>query len=264
MNYLILIYKKILRKKKITQSNITNTNSNINSSNYSNNLKTENGIEKKIFNNRNKKNIFNIQNNNKKQNSLNDLSNKNSIKLNNLFNNDKLSSIINKKIKVLYKTERPKINNNSSSNSNSKSKNNFLFSNEFYNNIDLTNKKITRKTNSLRSFNSSHKKVFDKNNNNNSNKKSTISNYKNSKKNLALNYNLKSINYKEKSKPVFQNNDLFFKNQKRLNLSNKEILQSFGNFPAKKTNIVTLNSKKKIVYPVNNKNKLNNNKIKLF
>ena len=251
-------------KKKITQSNITNTNSNINSSNYSNNLKTENGIEKKIFNNRNKKNIFNIQNNNKKQNSLNDLSNKNSIKLNNLFNNDKLSSIINKKIKDLYKTERPKINNNSSSNSNSKSKNNFLFSNEFYNNIDLTNKKITRKTNSLRSFNSSHKKVFDKNNNNNSNKKSTISNYKNSKKNLALNYNLKSINYKEKSKPVFQNNDLFFKNQKRLNLSNKEILQSFGNFPAKKTNIVTLNSKKKIVYPVNNKNKLNNNKIKLF
>ena len=256
--------QKYPENKKVTQSNITNTNSNINSSNYSNNLKTENGIEKKIFKNRNKKNILNIHNNNKKQNSLNDLSNKNSIKLNNFFNNDKLSSIINKKISDLYKTERKKINNNSSSNSNSKSKNNFLFSNEFYNNIDLNNKKITRKTNSLRSFNNSHKKVFDKNNINNSNKKPTISNYKNNKKNLALNYNLKSINYKEKSKPVFYNNELFFKNQNKLNLSNKEILQSFGNYPLKKPNIVTINSKKKVVYPVNNKNKINNNKIKLF
>ena len=251
-------------KKKITQSNITNTNSNINSSNYSNNLKTENGIEKKNFNNRNKKNILNIGNNNKKQNSLNDLSNKNSIKLNNFFNNDKLSSIINKKINDLYKTERIKINNNSSLNSNSKSKNNFLFSNEFYNNIDLSNKKITRKTNSLRSFNNSNKISTDKNNINNRNKKKTISNYKNNKKNLALNYNLKSINNKEKSKPVFYNNELFFKNQKKLHSSNKEILQSFGNYNPKKTNIVTINSKKKNIHPVNNKNKLNNNKMKLF
>ena len=248
---------KFPEKKKYTQSNFNNTNSIINSSNNSHNLKTEYGIEKKFLRkNKGKNNFLNIHYN-KKQNSFNDLNNKNH-KINIYSQNDQLSSIINKKINDLYKTDKPFFNNSSSN-----SKTNYLFSNEFFNSLDLNNKKFARKIKSLRLFNDKNQKSNEKNNRKNNNK--TPENNLNNKvikhKNLTLKFNFNNGNNKEKNKPVFLNTELLLKNQTKLNSNlNKERFQSSGKFPQKKTNINVLNSK--LLYPEKNKNKKTKNNIK--
>ncbi len=198
---------KFPENKKITQSNITNTNSIINMSNNSNNIKTENEIKRRLFNRNNKKNLLNIHN--KKQNSQNDLNINFKI---NIFNSKENQRKID-----IYKTQRPVINNSSS---NSKIKNTkYLFSNEFIS-VDSSNNKKTRKTKSLRTFNSSNKKSIEKNTINN-NKKSENSQNKRIKKTLPINFNSGN---KDKITPIFINTELYLKKKKKINIkTTKEI-----------------------------------------
>ena len=199
---------KFPENKKITQSNITNTNSIINMSNNSNNIKTENEIKRRLFNRNNKKNLLNIHN--KKQNSQNDLNINFKI---NIFNSKEKQRKID-----IYKTQRPLINNSSS---NSKIKNTkYLFSNEFIS-VDSSNNKKARKTKSLRTFNSSNKKSIEKNTINNNNKKSENSQNKRIKKTLPINFNSGN---KDKIKPIFINTELYLKKKKKINIkTTKEI-----------------------------------------